>query len=510
MAHSSFLNFPLLRRTQETFPALAPQVLKGTAPVRTRDLDGPILSPGWNCWRLARAHRASVLVDGCNYFAQLEKALQEAQRSIMILGWDFDGRIRLHPDNDITLGQLLRQLVEARPELEVRILVWSSAVVHAPSAPSELLIGDTWQEHPRIQLRLDTTHPFYAAHHQKVVCIDGALAFVGGMDLTVDRWDTPEHIYQDPRRMTPSGAPYGPVHDTQLLVDGEAARAVCTLAHIRWNEGTGEDLAFCPDEVDYWPRGLEPDFREMDVGISRAMPEWGKRKAVGESPRLTADALRAARHTIFLEAQYLTADFIADVLEQKLREQDGPDVVAVVSRAAHTLPERLIMGENRDRMIRRLTRADRYDRFRIYHPVVPSPENDCAVLIHSKLILVDDRFLRVGSSNLNNRSIGLDTELDMSIEAQDEDGRAAIAAVRDRLLGEHLGVAPEQVGQVIAKEGSLVRAIERLNTGTRGLRAFPAIDTEGPVRPVFATALLDPSRPFEPLWMLKRRKRKVR
>ncbi|MEP9378813.1 phospholipase D-like domain-containing protein [Aquabacter sp. CN5-332] len=511
MAQSPFLTPSLLRRTADPSAGLAVPLVRTAKVERSRqDNRSPILSPGWNCWRLSRARRAALLVDGCNYFAQLDTALRKAQRSILIVGWDFDGRIKLRPDaDDTTLGRLLRQLVEIRPDLHVRILVWSSAVVHAPSAPSELLIGDTWQEHPRIQLRLDTTHPFYAAHHQKIVCIDGALAFVGGMDLTVDRWDTPEHLYEDPRRLTPGGTPYGPVHDTQLLMDGDAARAVCSLAHTRWAEGTGEEVAFRPDEVDFWPGDLDPDFEDVDIGISRAMPEWGPRAAIGESPRLTADALRAARRSIFIEAQYLTAGFIADVLEEKLKDKDGPDVVALVSRATHTLPERMIMGENRDRLIRRLTRADRFDRFRVYHPVVPSPENDCAVLIHSKLILVDDCFLRVGSSNLNNRSIGLDTELDMSIEAKDENERAAIAAVRNRLLGEHLGAAPAQVAEALEREGSLLRAIEALNTKARGLRAFDAIDTKGSIHPVFATRLLDPARPFEPLWMLKRRKRKA-
>ncbi|TCT03208.1 phospholipase D-like domain-containing protein [Aquabacter spiritensis] len=477
--------------------------------VRPAGGDDAILVPGWNCWKRARADRAALLVDGAAYFARLEAALRRARHSIVIVGWDFDSRVKLRPDTDDTLiGTLLRRRVEAEPDLSVRILVWSSAVVHAPSAPSELLIGDESLEHPRIQLRLDTTHPFYAAHHQKIVCIDGALAFVGGMDLTVDRWDTSEHLHADPHRVTPGGAAYGPVHDTHLMLDGDAARSICALAHTRWAEATGEDVPFTPEPVDLWPHDLSPDFAEVDLGISRVMPEWGGRTAIEESPRLTGDALRAARRTIFIEAQYLTAGFVAEILEQRLREPDGPDVVAVVSRAAHTLPERLIMGENRDRLIRRLTRADRHDRFRIYHPVVPAPEDECAILIHSKLILVDDRFLRVGSSNLNNRSIGLDTELDIAVEAGTSREREAIAAIRDRLIGEHLGTAPAQVRAAMEETGSLVKTIERLNRQPRGLRQFDAIDTHGPTQPVIATWLLDPARPFEPIWMLKQRKRR--
>lgn len=497
MSHSRLLPLPLLRR--------GPAPAETRAAAATSREAGAILALGRNCWRRAKASRAAFLVDGCAYFSALADALEGARRSIMIVGWDFDGRIRLDPvRDDVSLGERLRRLVEERSELEVRILVWSTAVLHGPSGTAELLIGNRWQDHPRITLTLDTTHPIYAAHHQKIVCIDGNLCFVGGMDLTVDRWDTPEHIFDDPRRVTPDGAKYGPVHDTHLLLEGEAARAVCTLARTRWRDATGEDVRFAPNDADLWPSGLPVDVTNAEVGISRVLPAWGSREPVSESPRLTADALRAARRSIFIEAQYLTADFVGDVLAERLGEADGPDVVALVSRATHTLPEHLIMGENRDRLIRRLTRADRYDRFRVYHPVVPSPEDTCAVLIHSKLILVDDSYVRIGSSNLNNRSIGLDSELDISIEAQDGDTRAAIAGLRDRLVAEHLGRHPQEIAGLMAQEDSLISVIEQLNSGGRRLKAFDAIeDAKGPRRPVLMTPILDPKRPFEPDWLLR-------
>ena len=174
-----------------------------------RPPEGSILRAGQNCWRVAQADRAAVLIDGAPYFAHLETALRNAQRSILIVGWDFDGSIRLCPDrcaeDSPPLGPLLRSLVEERPELEVRILVWSVAVVHAPGAPGPLIFGADWQNHPRLHIKLDTHHPLYAAHHQKIVCIDDALAFVGGMDLTVERWDTERHACDDPIRMRDDG-----------------------------------------------------------------------------------------------------------------------------------------------------------------------------------------------------------------------------------------------------------------------------------------------------------------
>ncbi|MEP9368945.1 phospholipase D-like domain-containing protein [Xanthobacter sp. VNH20] len=498
----------------------AAEGVRDPAPPRPRpapaEPHAPVLLEKYNCSCIANANAAKILIDGAAYFAQLEAALRTAQRSILIIGWDFDGRVQLRRDDGAcpAIGDLLRALVEERPELNVRILVWSSAVVHAPSAPSELLFGGAWQDHPRIDLRLDTTHPIYGAHHQKVVCIDGARAFVGGMDITIDRWDTPAHIVDDPRRRSPGGTPYPPVHDVQMVLDGDAARAVCAIASKRWAGATGEEVSSPRDESGASPSAVEApeatDFRDVSIGFSRVLPAWNGRTPVSEGPRLTADMLRAARTSIFIEAQYLTAAFVADILEQRLMEPDGPEIVAIVSRVTHTKLERFIMGENRDRLIRRLSQADRHDRFRAYHPVVSDGISEHSVLIHSKIIIIDDRLLRIGSSNLNNRSIGLDSELDAVIEAKDAATRAGVAAVRDRLLAEHLDATPEQVADLLAQDGSLVRMINQLNIGARGLRPFDAMDTKGAIRPTALTKLLDPPRPFEPNWLLKHRRHAVR
>jgi len=478
-------------------------------PETERAASRPILQPGRNCWRVVPADRAAVLIDGKEYFSRLEAALRKADHSIMIIGWDFDGSIRLRPDvppeDSPPLGPLLRSLVEEKPELEVRILVWSVAVVHAPGAPGPLIFGAKWQDHPRLQLRLDKHHPLYAAHHQKIVTIDDSLAFVGGMDLTVRRWDRQDHACDNPHRLRDDGTIYDPVHDVQMVVTGPAAHSIAELALGRWTTATGEDLHLLPrPALDPWPEDLSPDFINAPVAIARTYPAWGQQAAVQEAAALNLDALSAARKSIYIEAQYMTAPSIGDVLEQHLENADGPEIVVVQTHESHGWAEQMVMGTNRDRLIRRLRKADRHDRLRVYYPVVPAKDGFCQVLVHSKLIIVDDMFLRIGSSNLNNRSIGLDTECDLAIEATDDSMRRTIAGLRDRLLGEHLSASPEVLSSVIADEhGSLIAAIERLNVAERCLRPFDAMFDEGPAEPAAGTSLLDPLEPFEPLWFLK-------
>ncbi|BBK42613.1 phospholipase [Allostella vacuolata] len=469
-----------------------------------------IIEPGRNCWRLADTRRASVLVDGAAYFRQLDAALANAQRSITILGWDFDARIRLRPDieGSPNLGDRLRELVEARPDLTVRILIWSVAVLHAPGAPLPLILGAEWQDHPRIDLRLDGRHPIYAAHHQKIVCIDDAVAFVGGIDLTVGRWDTPEHRVDDPLRLTPEGKPHDAVHDVQMMVDGEAARAIAALARQRWKVATGEVLSLEPDHGDDpWPAGQAADLRDVSVAIARTAPHWGELRGVRECAELTYRAISEARRSIYIEAQYLTATSIGKRLAEVLRRADGPEVVVVATCFSKGFLEQWVMGRNRDRLVRRLKRADRHGRLRVFCPMIPDGEEGRRqLLVHAKLLIVDDTFLRVGSSNMNNRSIGLDTECDLAIEAPDDQTRAMIRGLRHSLLAEHLGATADAVAVAEGIEASPLAAIAELNHSRRGLAAMDDLPRIGPVRPMFMTSILDPKRPFEPLWFLSRKR----
>jgi phosphatidylserine/phosphatidylglycerophosphate/cardiolipin synthase-like enzyme len=466
-------------------------------PAQLREV--PVLSPGRNCGRVARAHRAAVLIDASDYFMRLEQALWQAEKSILIVGWDFDGRIRLCPDNRACrpLGEFLLKLVERRPSLQIRILVWSGAVVHAPGDSMPLLFGADWLAHPRITLKLDQHHPLYASHHQKVVVIDDRLAFNGGIDLTIERWDTCCHSEQNQFRVRPDGAHYRPVHDVQMVVDGEAAAAVGDLARERWLIGTGEALHPESGAGDLWPATLIPDFSEVDVAVARTVPAWGQTQAVHEIARLTEDMIGSAHHAVYIESQYLTASNVRRLCTKMLDRRQGPDIVMLVKRTSPGMLERFAMGANRDRLIRHLRRADRHGRLRVYYAVGDGRECACEISVHSKVLIVDDRIIRIGSSNLANRSMGLDTECDLVIEAVNDEQRKKIGSIRGRLLSEHLGVAPKTVVDAISRTGSLIRAIDACNSNARCLRPFPETDIDGPTEPIATTGLMDPAKPWK-------------
>jgi phosphatidylserine/phosphatidylglycerophosphate/cardiolipin synthase-like enzyme len=214
---------------------------------------------------------------------------------------------------------------------------------------------------------------------------------------------------------------------------------------------------------------------------------------VREVAALNARALGAARRAVYIEAQYLAAVSVVDCLVELLGRPDGPEIVLLVWRHATGWLERFAMGSNRDRLLRRLAAADRHGRLRAYWlGIEDAPEHE--INLHAKLIIVDDVFVRIGSSNLNNRSLGFDTECDLAIEAPDARARVAIARLRSRLLAEHLARPIEEVEQAVAEEG-LIAAIERLNRAGGRVHRYQIEPDVGSKEPIAATTLLDPAEP---------------
>ena len=160
-----------------------------------------------------------------------------------------------------------------------------------------------------------------ASHHQKIVVMDDAVAFFGGIDVTIRRWDTTAHRLDDPRRVDPAGVPYGPFHDVQAMMDGDAARALGDLARARWMRGACERATpVCP-VGDPWPASTTPDFTEIDVGIARTSPASDDILEIREVEALFSDSIDRAARTIYIENQFLTAGRLADRFARRMRER---------------------------------------------------------------------------------------------------------------------------------------------------------------------------------------------
>jgi phospholipase D1/2 len=460
-----------------------------------------LLRPGYNCCAVARAERVALLVDAEAYFRAFYQAALRAKRSITILGWDFNSQTRLHFDPipeggpPALLGDFLNYLVRRRRRLRINVLNWDYPMVFGADREFPPLYGFGWKPSRRVRLHYDDTHPVAGSQHQKIVLIDDAVAFSGGIDLTVKRWDTSEHVPNDPRRVA-YGKPYPPFHDVMIAVDGEAAHALANIARERWRLATGGKLRPVIADHDPWPPALEPELRGVDVGIARTMPPRGETPAVREVEALYLDMIAAARKELYIENQYFTAPRIAAALQKRLAEPDGPEIVVVLRLLSHGWLEEHTMHVLRTGLIQRLKTADRHGRFHVYYPHIEGLAPGCCLDVHSKVMVVDDRLLRVGSANLCNRSMGMDTECDVLIESRGEPEVAAVIRnFRDRLIAEHLGVALNAFQEALGKAGSLHQAIAALPNDKRTLRELNNIKA-WPEALVNIAAVADPEEPI--------------
>jgi phospholipase D1/2 len=327
------------------------------------------------------------------------------------------------------------------------------------------------------------------------VVIDGKLAFCGGTDLTLSRWDTPEHAWADPeRRNVGDSEPYGPVHDVMLAVDSGAARALQILAGNRWQFATGRKLPVVHTEEDPWPASLSVMFYDVEVALARTVPVGAGRHAVKEVEALYLDMIAAAQRYIYIESQYFTAKGLGEALAARLAEPHGPEVVVVSRLDSSGWLEAPTMEALRTVLLHRLQDADPYGRFSAWYP--DSPGQPCCE-VHSKLMIVDDEWLRVGSANFANRSMGLDTECDLVIEAAGNPGtRVAIAAARNMLLAEHLGVGLHEVRETLTLTRSVGAAVRTLSDcAARTLRRFEHLDEPSAAVLALAKGVADPDHP---------------
>lgn len=466
-----------------------------------RPQGGPVAQPGINCWLRAPAHRVALLVDSAAYFEAFYEAARRARRTIAIVGWDIDSRVPLLVGRDdtglpLTLGPFLVELVRRNRDLRVYVLGWEYPRIFASEREPDPF-GGFWGNAPRrIHFHLDGTFTGMASCHQKVVVIDDALAFAGGMDLTTRRWDTPDHLEEDPRRTDPRGRPYASVHDVMAMVDGPAARALGQLARERWRCAADYRMRRAGPDSDPWPPGVTPDLTDVTVAISRTLPDPRGGRGIREVEQLYLDMIAAARRTIYIENQFFTSSIIGEALAARLEEPAGPEVVVVTSREAMSWLEEATMGVLRARLVARLRAHDRHGRLAVYDPVAAG-KRDLGIKVHSKVTIVDDQLLRVGSANINNRSLGLDPECDLLVEAQDDPRIAGgIRAFRARLLGEHLDTPTAEVERVIAARGSLIAAIEALRGRDRTLEPLAQAPPEWLDEMLPGETLIDPETPL--------------
>ncbi len=428
-------------------PPLGPPTVSST---------GSILEVGRNCHERPLCTDSGLLIDGHDYYAAFYRAAQRAEHYLLISGWQFDHLARLMRADEVPEGAetrflpFLEQLCREKPGLRVYILAWDFSAVFAHEREWFQPVRFHWTSHERISFRFDSNHPIAGSHHHKIVVVDGCLAFTGGMDLCTDRWDERDHRRESRWRVNPHGRPYGPYHDIQGVVAGPVVASLRDFFRERWLASGGDELILTEPAPDAPPLPVEPTVRlgRGRLAVSRTLGATVSppQPTVREIRQLYLDAVDSASALIYLENQYITSVALLDALERRMRapHRSKLQIAFLLPTQPEKKMEAFAIGVQQARLLERLKRTARETghALRVYctSPNGSRP-SECSTFVHSKLMIVDDRLLIMGSANTTNRSFGLDSEVDLVWEASDDQPhlRHTIRRARVNLLAEHSG-----------------------------------------------------------------------
>jgi phospholipase D1/2 len=437
------------------------------------------LNPGRNCQGIYDVEETGLLIDARNYYRAFYHATKKASRTILIAGWQFDSDVQLlrggdlqKAREDVRLLPFLNQLCDHNRELRVYILAWDFNALFALDREwfQDWIIK--WTANERLHFRFDSHHAIGASHHQKFVVIDGSVAFVGGLDLCANRWDDRAHRPENPDRINPEGNSYEPYHDIQSYHRGPVARELAELFQRRWESSGGGKLHLPPPPGEH-PIKIEPTIAlsANKVAISRTQARTiiPFRKSVQEIRDLYRDAIEVAEKLIYIENQYFSSQAVYEALVNRMGAQNRSrlQIIILLPRKARAFIEQISMNLTQAKMLHSLKEvaSQKGHSLGIYYTTASSGKGkEIPTYIHAKLLLVDDRFLTVGSANTTNRSMGLDTELNVAWESdsgQTELGQS-ISEVRISLLAEHLGISDSSVSKKLRQTERLVEDLNHL------------------------------------------------
>lgn len=438
-----------------------------------------------NVWKKARAEEAGVLVDAADYYLAFYEAARQAKRTILLSGWQFDSGVPIvrgddaPPGAEVKLLPLLNELCEGNPNLQVYVLAWDFHLVFAVEREWMQKLYFQWLTNERLHFRFDETTPEEASHHQKFAVIDRDLSFLGGIDLCEERWDDRQHRHSNPLRLS-QGEPAKPYHDVQAYFTGcEVADALRELFVDRWSRSEGNPLKLADSEsserLEYRPRG-GLSLGQGEVALSRTDPR-GPGETVREIEALFVEGIHAAESLIYIETQYFSSRAIRDAFIQRIEQRHRPalQIVVVLNVEPEAIKEELAIGLRQAKVLMQVSAAAANSKHAlgIYSTRCEGEALDRpSTYIHSKLLIVDDRFFTIGSANLTNRSMGVDTELHASWEAargsrEEQELTERIKSIRVSLLAEHTGLLETDSRRAIEAFAEPDGLVERLDALTQ-------------------------------------------
>jgi phosphatidylserine/phosphatidylglycerophosphate/cardiolipin synthase-like enzyme len=417
---------------------------------------------------------AALTIDGKFTFSQIYQHLSSARRTICIISYDLEPALRfarrysIEKEDDVTESECEKPIVHAYPSegtrkyslerllinkvkqgVDVKIIVWQPRLLFRslPGADERGIDGRaeevesmdklTHKLHLKgtLTVRIDSTAPtFTSAHHEKVIVIDSEIAFCGGIDLSKGKWDTSNHAYDSPLRDSNSE----PWHDIGVVVRGPVVADLEYHFHQRWHYANAKDAAEtrkASSSIVYRPAVAG------EVPIV-ALRTWKGFERTGGIRAWYANMFKNAKFSIYIENQFPFQDnSITNILVRRL-EADKALKVIIISPLEPNLPGligKVLSGVSLNDVNRNLSRLRKAggDRVRTYCLITETeapPLRRRQIYVHSKLMIADDKWITIGSANLDKNGMRDSSEVNLGITSE-----KLARALRIRLWKEHTG-----------------------------------------------------------------------
>jgi phosphatidylserine/phosphatidylglycerophosphate/cardiolipin synthase-like enzyme len=252
-----------------------------------------------------------------------------------------------------------------------------------------------------------------ASFHQKFIVVDGEVAFISGMNTKAADWDTSEHRVDEPLRDGTS-----PRKDYAMRLEGPAARDVEAVLQSRWEHARNNDALYS-DKVSGFSLFDAASEGGVPSQVTVTLPEPWAEMSILESH---ARALAQAAEYIYIEDQYFRAPLLNEVIADRMLDEPSLVLIVVTQDVSEWDPglkysylsEEWFEELFGDRFL--LLTVGTFDieivEDWVYDDVYFT---EGGISLHSKLRLIDDRFLSVGSCNFNNRGYLYEGEMNLSV-----------------------------------------------------------------------------------------------
>ncbi|TVQ25472.1 MAG: hypothetical protein EA383_08235 [Spirochaetaceae bacterium] len=419
-------------------------------------------------------NQISFLTLSTDYYEALEAVLVHAKGRVLIVGWSFDDRVVLSRHDEHasgseprSVGALLVDCARRNPDLHIDIRIWDAPPVFGADQHISRWFQTRAEDTANLDVRFVPADSAFAARHEKYVLVDSAIAFLGGIDVTHARWDDAEHTAANPKRVDPDGARYVPYHDVQAAVSGPVVQELWKMAQ---NDGLVQAIPDEDTQQTLWPGDLPADATNATISLARTRlyPETS-RPSITEIRERYLDLIAHADERIYIENQYFSDRAIADAIITRIQEPEGPDVIIIMSKELPDTLGRITMGANNSLQLSRLLEEDTRGKVSFYSRVAPD-DTDVTVKVHSKLMIVDGRYITLGSANISRRSFGMDSELNMVIDAGKCDNQRIALELESRLCAQHCGLSKQDWQRRVREhDGSVPEALNARSADWPGL-----------------------------------------